>query len=129
MTSRCLKEVVHFFLSASGTPDATCNPPVAGSGLFEAGERQAPGIILLDSQWTIHFISPTAQSLLNLRQEEYLGEPFNYFILEGEKIRVGINTRNKKMGIGEMSLEKEGPDSEAAYRITIREIADLRPGT
>ena len=128
MTSRCLKEVVHFFLSVSDISDAACNPPFFESGLFEAGEVWAPGIILLDSQRMIHFISPTAQILLNLGQE-HLGEPFNYFILEGEKIRVGINTRNKRMGVGEMSLEKEGPDSEAAYRITIREIADLRPGT
>ena len=150
MNSRCLKEVAHFFLSDKGAAGTAATmagdpffstelkefqtwpchrsdtPAVSERPLFGIGGELSPGIILLDHQRKIHFVSPTAQSLLNLRHDECIGEPFNYFIREGEKIRVGIFTRNKKMGIGVMSMEKEAQaGGEVAYLISIREIRDL----
>lgn len=99
-------------------------PAFGPAGFFDHVKKNDEGVIVLDHDRMVRFVSPAAKNLLSVQDEEFRGQLFNYFIREDETIQISIFRENRKPGVGEMRMVETEWEGEAAYLISIRDITD-----
>ena len=115
---RMLKEVSHFFLSSHYRIPGSCKKIAKTSGL----KASTVGVIIVDAHRIMRFANPAAQQMLGLKDEEYLGQLFNFFMAVNEVSEISIVRENRKSGIASMQIGEIEWKNEHVYLAVLRDV-------
>ena len=89
-------------------------------------ERNADGIVILDHQGVVRFLNPAAETILDRKKEEVLGETFGFPVLAEETTEINIIRRSGSIGWAEMRLVEIVWESEPAYLAALHDVTERR---
>ena len=89
-------------------------------------ERNADGIVILDHQGVVRFLNPTAETILDRKKEEVLGETFGFPVLAEETTEINIIRRSGSIGWAEMRLVEIVWEGEPAYLAALHDVTERR---
>jgi PAS domain S-box-containing protein len=87
-------------------------------------EKNADGIIVVDSNGIVRFVNHAAEILFGHRAEELLGETFGFPVVTSEMMEINITRSGGEKGVGEMHIVEIQWGSKTAYLVSIRDITD-----
>lgn len=87
-------------------------------------ERNADGMIIVDSQGIVRFVNPAAEHLFHRCADELLGESFGFPVVAGETAELDVIRQDGKPGIVEMRVVEIEWEGERAFLATFRDITE-----
>jgi PAS domain S-box-containing protein len=96
------------------------------ANLQEMIRQNADGIVIVDSNGTLHFVNPAACSLFNRKPEELIGEVFGFPVNIGRPTEIEVFRRNGKSITAEMHTAEIEWEGESANLISIRDITERK---
>ncbi|NJP05116.1 MAG: PAS domain S-box protein [Chloroflexaceae bacterium] len=89
-------------------------------------EKNADGILIVDSQGFVRFINPAAENLLSIKAAEFVGELFGFPVVAGERTELDVVLRNGGINVAEMRVVQTEWDGQMAYLASMRDITDRK---
>jgi len=88
--------------------------------------KNADGMVVIDTNGIIRFTNPAAQVLWGRKEEELKGQLFGFSIEEGETIELEIVRRSRPPAIVEMSVAKIEWEDEVSHLASLRDITERK---
>ena len=85
-------------------------------------EKSTDGLLIVDENHVVQFVNPAAVSILNRKQTELIGEPFEFPIKEGESAQIELVRNDGNTKTGEFHMMDIKWNGKRAYLISIRDI-------
>lgn len=85
-------------------------------------EKSTDGLLIVDENRVVQFVNPAAISILNRKQNELIGEPFEYPLNEGESAQIELVRKDGNTKTGEFHMMDIKWNGRRAYLISIRDI-------
>ncbi|MFQ5852906.1 MAG: ATP-binding protein [Candidatus Binatia bacterium] len=89
-------------------------------------EKNADGIVVVDRDGIMRFVNPAAESLLDRKAGELLGEWFGFPVAGGETMEIEVFRRSGKAAIAEMRVVEMVWEGEITYLASLRDITDRK---
>jgi PAS domain S-box-containing protein len=87
-------------------------------------EKDADGILIVDSNGVVRFANPAAEVLFSCKAEEFLGRLFGFPVVSGETIELDIVHGEAGKIIVEMRVVEMDWEGERAYLASLRDITE-----
>ena len=89
-------------------------------------EKDADGIIIVDSNGVVRFANPAAGVLFSCKTEEFLGQLFGFPVVAGETTEIDIVHGKAGEIIAEMRVVEMDWEGERAYLASLRDITERK---
>jgi len=89
-------------------------------------EKDADGIIIVDSNGVVRFANPAAEVLFSCKAEEFLGQLFGFPVVAGETTELDIVHGKAGKIIAEMRVVEMDWEGERAYLASLRDITERK---
>jgi CheY-like chemotaxis protein len=89
-------------------------------------EKDADGILIVDSKGVVRFVNPAAEVLFSCKAEEFLGRLFGFPVVSGETIELDIVHGEAGKIIAEMRVVETDWEGERAYLASLRDITERK---
>ena len=87
-------------------------------------EKSDIGLVVMDEKRIIQFANPAAQTILNRKSEQLVGQPFEYPVNDREPSIIDIIQRNGRTGTGQLSMSDISWNGTKALLVSIRDITE-----
>jgi signal transduction histidine kinase len=88
--------------------------------------KNADGIIIVDSAEIVRFVNRTAESLFGRMADELIGVALGFPIVDGETAEVDIIRRGGETVVAEMRVVETEWEGEAAHLASLRDVTDRK---
>jgi two-component system CheB/CheR fusion protein len=89
-------------------------------------DRSADGVLMVGVEGRIEFVNPAAETILDRRADELLGESFGVPIVPGVVTELDVLQRGSTVRIVEMRVVESQWQNRRAYLATLRDITDRK---
>lgn len=89
-------------------------------------EKDADGILIVDSNGVVRFANPAAEVLFSCKAEEFLGQLFGFPLVAGETTELDIVHGKAGKIIAEMRVVEMDWEGERAYLASLRDITERK---
>ena len=89
-------------------------------------EKDADGILIVDSNGVVRFANPAAEVLFSCKAEEFLGQLFGFPLVAGETTELDIVRGKAGKIIAEMRVVEMDWEGERAYLASLRDITERK---
>ena len=89
-------------------------------------EKDADGILIVDSNGVVRFANPAAEVLFSCKAEEFLGQLFGFPVVAGETTELDIVHGKAGKIIAEMRVVEMDWEGERAYLASLRDISERK---
>jgi PAS domain S-box-containing protein len=89
-------------------------------------ERDADGILIVDSNGAVRFANPAAEVLFSCKTEEFVGQLFGFPLVAGETTELDIVHGKAGKIIAEMRVVELDWEGEHAYLASLRDITERK---
>jgi PAS domain S-box-containing protein len=87
-------------------------------------EKNADGIVIVDTDGIVRFVNPAAETLLGFKSVELLGEMFGFPVVAGENIELDVLRRDGSTAVAEMRVVETRWEGATAYVASLRDITE-----
>ena len=87
-------------------------------------EKDADGILIVDSNGVVRFVNPAAEVLFSCKAEEFLGRLFGFPVVSGETIELDIVRGEGEKKVAEMRVVEMDWEGDRAYLASLRDITE-----
>ena len=89
-------------------------------------DRNTDGIVIVDRQGVVRFLNPAAETILDRKLEEMLGETIGFPVLAEETTEINVVPRNGSIGWAEMRLVEIVWEGESSYLAALHDVTERR---
>ncbi len=86
----------------------------------------ADGIIVVDRDGVVCFVNQAAESLIDRKAEELVGELFGFPVAAGDAEEINLVRRDEEICVAEMRVVKTEWEGEPAYLVSMRDITEKK---
>lgn len=87
-------------------------------------EKNADGIVIVDTDGIVRFVNPAAEALMGCKAAELVGEVFGFPVVTGENIEIDVLHRDGSTAVAQMRVVETRWEGALAYVASLRDITE-----
>ena len=99
---------------------------ISNAGLGSVLAKSADALMVVNREGAVCFANPAVESVLNVRAQKIIGQPFGLALVPDELVEIDIVHNGGDPGTAEMRADEIVWDGEAAHLISLRDITERK---